>query len=326
MQRNYHRLGLATVLVVARLAAGELKVEPNRLSAPAGPEAASREATNYVSAGIASVNNQEWVFAISNFTKAVVLQPGDAIVFHLRGCAFLMSGDSGKAIDDLSMSIHLNPLDAGVYVSRARAYRTVGEVKKELADLDRCLQLEPNNLMARKNRASNYQAAGDLVRALEDLNHALLCAPTDAQAMVMRGHTRRLNGQFDDAVQDCREAIRLDSQNPEAFNELGWLRATCAVEVFRRSQEAVELATKACELSKWGCWQYVDTLAAAYAGIGDFEKAAHYQKLALKMCRTAGADQREMESRLLLYEKRFPFRDGVGKGLGLTNHTGSRRE
>ena len=62
-------------------------------------------------------------------------------------------------------------------------------------------------------------------------------------------------------------------------------------------------ATKACELTEWNDSQAIETLAAAYAETGDFDKAIQFQKQAEEMDKKADPD------RLALYEKHQPFRD-----------------
>jgi hypothetical protein len=60
---------------------------------------------------------------------------------------------------------------------------------------------------------------------------------------------------------------------------------------------------KGCELTEWHDARMIDTLAAAYAETGDFDKAIQFQKQADEMARKADPD------RLALFEKHQPFRD-----------------
>ncbi len=66
---------------------------------------------------------------------------------------------------------------------------------------------------------------------------------------------------------------------------------------------------KACELSEWKNWDWIDTLAAAYAEVGDFKHATEFEEKALRTGNPPESDQREMRDRVSLYKQSHPFRD-----------------
>ena len=89
-------------------------------------------------------------------------------------------------------------------------------------------------------------------------------------------------------------------------NYLAWLRATCPDEKCRNGQQAVEYATKACEMAQWKDEEYLDTLAAASAEAGDFDKAVEWQKKGMDLAPTS--KKADFESRLKLYQEKKPYR------------------
>jgi len=68
--------------------------------------------------------------------------------------------------------------------------------------------------------------------------------------------------------------------------DLSRLLATCSDEKLRDGKRAVELATKANELTAGKDASVLDALAAAHAEIGDFDKAVEYQKQSLATMRS----------------------------------------
>jgi tetratricopeptide (TPR) repeat protein len=130
-----------------------------------------------------------------------------------------------------------------------------------------------------------------------------------ATALTNRGLVEGRRGEWKRAIEDYRESLRLQPKLATAHNNLAWLLAACPVDAFRNGQEAVELATSACNATGWRNPSCVGTLAAACAEVGDFDQAMRLQKRAL-----ADPAYRQMygeataSGRLRLYEQGLPYR------------------
>ncbi|UCE49615.1 MAG: tetratricopeptide repeat protein, partial [Phycisphaerales bacterium] len=107
------------------------------------------------------------------------------------------------------------------------------------------------------------------------------------------------------------------------LNGRAWRRATDPVAELRNGPQAIDDATKACELTNWQIPTYVDTLAAAYAETGDFDSAIKWQKKAIDLL---AEEQRplhrpDFESRLKRYESGQPARQSFVRNMAWTNMT-----
>ena len=80
-------------------------------------------------------------------------------------------------------------------------------------------------------------------------------------------------GKYGEAIEGYREALRHPPTSHEALNDLAWLLATCPEAKYRDGAEAVQLAERACELTRYEKTIYIGTLAAAYAEAGRFAEA-----------------------------------------------------
>jgi len=117
------------------------------------------------------------------------------------------------------------------------------------------------------------------------------------------------HGQFTNAINICREAIALNPKADWGYNLLAWLEATCPDSSVRDGKEAISLATKACELTRWQQPNWIDTLAAAYAESGDFQLAIEFQERALHASNSPEPRQKAMRERLAFYKQSQPYRE-----------------
>jgi len=155
------------------------------------------------------------------------------------------------------------------------------------------------------NRGTAYGEKGQYDQAISDFNKAIEINPRYNTAYNNRGIVYRLKDQYDQAISDFNKAIEINRLDAEAYNNLAWLFATAKAPGFRNGKKAVELALKACELSDWRKAEYLDTLAAGYARVGDFDKAVMWQEKALGYPKLARPS--EFQQRLNFYRERKPW-------------------
>lgn len=132
-----------------------------------------------------------------------------------------------------------------------------------------------------------------------------------------RALTQCAMGLMDEAIISYSKATKLTPENAAAYNDYAWVLATCFEDKYRNGKKAVELAEKAAGLAP-NASEICDTLAAAYAETGQFERAVKMQEKAINLQK--GDDKlaaKESNLRLDSYKRNKPWRD---QKLKVWNH------
>jgi hypothetical protein len=95
----------------------------------------------------------------------------------------------------------------------------------------------------------------------------------ESLAQVRLARQYEANGKIEAAIQCYRKAVEMDSNNPAPLSVLAWMLATTDRPDLRQGQEAVELATRAVELTDYRLPNSLGILAVADAAAGRFSAA-----------------------------------------------------
>jgi tetratricopeptide (TPR) repeat protein len=168
------------------------------------------------------------------------------------------------------------------------------------------LAVNPGEGYAHMIRGHCYFEQQQYQRALEDYDALVKALPT-APSLTYRANANHKLGRYASAIDDYEQVLRLAPDDVYVLNAAAWIWATCPDATVRDGPRAVASAKKACELTGNYEAVYVDTLAAAYAEIGDFQMAATLQQDASKGMK--GAEQPLARKRLDAYRRGQPHRD-----------------
>lgn len=135
-------------------------------------------------------------------------------------------------------------------------------------------------------------------------------SPHLASLLLQVGTGMLRRGDVESATSYYREAIKYDSNSFEAQNNLAWILATHPNASFRNGKEAIALITKAVNSRPTDAYSLLDTMAAAYAEDGKFDKAiATAQQAAESASKLGDLDfVKKIERRLQLYKAGQPYR------------------
>ncbi|MFH1116272.1 MAG: tetratricopeptide repeat protein [Pseudomonadota bacterium] len=187
------------------------------------------------------VKLKEHAEALTDFTRAQSLAPGDDRLVRDKCLVYLQTGRPEKALETLSRDLRSARDDVPNLVLRARAHILLGDydeaerslkqaveiapehaeaylyfgvaaMHRKLMDealgyFNRALALDRNLVEAYKERARTFIRLGDNVRAACDLSEAADLDPADAEIFSMRGLTNMNRMLYDAAVKDFTSAL-----------------------------------------------------------------------------------------------------------------------
>lgn len=100
------------------------------------------------------------------------------------------------------------------------------------------------------------------------------------------------------------------AQQSNLLNNYAWILSTSPEDKARDGARALELGTKACEMTNFSEAHLVSTLAAAYAETGDFDKAVEYAKKAVELGEKEESEQiDQLRDELKSYQEKKPWRE-----------------
>ena len=245
--------------------------------------------------------------AFADLSEALRLNPNDAIAYRYRGDVWKAKGEYDKAIADYNDAIKNDPKYVGALNNRGGAWYAKREFDRALADYNDAIKLAPNDGILYFNRNCLWNDKKEFDKAIADGTKAINLSPGQPAVYINRAIAWDGKGEYDKSIADYNQAITLDPSDASARNRLAWLQATCSDPRYRNGREAVEIARWICERSSWKVGVYLDTLAAAYAEVGDFDAARKWLARAIEIEKNDTLKQ-EYRSRLSLYGQGKPYR------------------
>jgi tetratricopeptide (TPR) repeat protein len=210
----------------------------------------------------------------------------------------IQEGARALAKDDRQASIAVT----NIAIVLPRLQRTEAAVEA----FEQALSLDGANFEARSKFAGTLCNLKRYEDAYAQASRCLAVKDDDALSQRVVARSSQGLGRFDEAINAYRKAAAL-ARSSAARSQLAWFLATCPVAELRDGDEAVTLATEACEEDGWQSWGRIDTLAAAYAECGKFDKAIQFQEKAASLAAQA-SDKECCEERRRLYSNNLPYR------------------
>ncbi len=211
-----------------------------------------KTATVYLSRGLIHSNRLDHDRAISDFNRAIEIDPSRAEFFLARGSRYHNRGKYKPAVEDFTRAIQLQPDEAAHYFARGRSYHYLDEDDRALADFNRAVGLAPDTVYNYVARGESFYTKGNYRAAISDFDRALrlnpraahyyhycigLCSsrqrdypaavaafsraiehnPNQVHYYIERGRNYRWQGNRDAGEMDYERAMRLDQDRADRY-------------------------------------------------------------------------------------------------------------
>jgi Flp pilus assembly protein TadD len=172
------------------------------------------------------------------------------------------------------------------------------------------LEVTSNNYVAENGMANSLLDAGKLEEANQHIQKGLQIKPTIALYTTLVNVNIKARDPSG-VVQAYWKALQFKPDAPKLLNNLAWILATNPDDKIRDGAKAVELAEKACNLTRYRQPAFIGTLAAAYAEAGRFPDAISAAQQACDIAAAGGmtAVQNKNRELLDLYRASRAYRD-----------------
>ncbi len=266
---------------------------------------------SYINRGSAQNNMGKFKEAKADFLQALRINKKICDAYVGLSVSCLGETDVEKALKFAELAVKRNPRNGLAFNQRGWTNHEAGNMDEALHDFGQAIRFEPNLYLPYSNRGMCYTEQGKFDLAIKDFTRSLKLNPRAPITYTNRGAAYMAKKDYKKANADLRKAVEMAPNLADANNRLAWFLATCPDKKFRDGKLALTHAKKAVEFTKMEEWSFLDTLAAAHAENGDFDKAIEIAGKALKMAPQEAKD--ECKTRLAMFQKKEPFRSDFTK-------------
>ena len=246
--------------------------------------------------------------ALADAEAALVIDENDIEALLVRATILADKKRFDEALRDVNKALELQPGLVQALWRRSLVFAANKQYDEAVKDIKLLAANDPANELIQLQLGALYNAMEEPRRALDIYDRVLRVDPENADALRGRGDAHLSLGQHKEAVKDFEESLEINPEDDGVLNNLAWVLATSTFDEVRNGKRAIELATKACEVTKYEQPHILSTLGSGYAEVGDFETAIKWVKEGLAKSKEATQTEsltKELES----YEKKQAWRE-----------------
>jgi protein O-mannosyl-transferase len=239
--------------------------------------------------------------------KAVLISPAFVTAISNLSNVYMKEGRYNETIESLNEIIKHGEATADTFYNMGTALSLMKKYDDSLRYFRKSLEMNSGDPDTHKRMGIVLLVMGKNSEAIVHLNEALRLKGGQVEVYTNLGTAYSQLGQYDAAIQNWAKALELQPNSVDVLNNLGWLYATYGDITAEKANQAINYASRACELTEYKNAEYLDALGAALAAAGKFEEAKAAAQKALDIAKAGGQATDEIEKRIKLYEAGQPY-------------------
>lgn len=242
--------------------------------------------------------------ALAHFNEALRINPDYFDARRNIGNLFLKQEKYNEAIANLSKALHMGKEQAEVYRNLGFAYAQLGEHGLAIQHYNQALRIDPEDLRVRNSLGRSFLAHGKFREAIACFSEVLRTKTGLPDVYSNLGLAYYQLGDYGLAVKHWTEAVKLKPDFADVLNNLAWILAVTEDTKLHNPADAVKYAERACELTEYNRPGFLDSLAVAYAAVGNFPEAVKTAEKAVALALSLEREDlaAEIQKRLELYK------------------------
>ncbi len=261
--------------------------------------------------------NKDSDLAKADLDRVLELSKDDVEGLLFRARVAIQADDLESARKDVDKAIELAPdrIDSILLRSTVAAeQKRFGDAIEDLMLIIKNQPKESPNVALLMQLGLLYSMDDRPLQAIKVFGQVTKLDSENWQAYRMRGDTLLAMKDYTKAIADFEKALELvpkdDLERSGILNNLSWTLSTSLTDAVRDGKRALELGLEACELTQYKKPHILSTLAAAYAEVGEFDKAVEWSEKAVQLGRETKEPQLEqLEAELESYRMKTPWRE-----------------
>ncbi|EFK10772.1 tetratricopeptide repeat protein [delta proteobacterium NaphS2] len=227
----------------------------------------------------------------------------------VKSWALQAKKDLGGSLIAGKKAVQYSPFTVSAYENLGFIHFEMGQFHEAVSMYRKAIRIKPGKAELYQDLGTVFLMHGQLDNAVSQFSRALKIRPNFVAAHLGLARAMGAKGRNEEAIAHFREVLKINPGNLEAANDLAWVFATYPDAKFRNGPEAVRLAKMVCEATEYKLPLPLDTLAAAYAESGLFDKAQETAKKAGILAKSTGQERlwADIERRLQSYRSKRAF-------------------